>query len=72
MRGLLWGAAILVFWDPARPAGATLLCTIMLAVMVGSFFTLSPCRMVFVVNLGCLVSAALAGLVVNEGTFRAR
>jgi signal transduction histidine kinase len=36
VRGLLWGAAILVFWDPARAAGA-----IMLAVMVGSFFTLS-------------------------------
>jgi len=69
LRGVLWGAVILVFWDPARPAGETLLCSVLLAVMVGSFFTLSPCRMVFLVNLACLISAALAGLVVSEGTF---
>src|SRR5258708_4575773 len=43
-HGLVWGSVVPVFWDAANPANQAILCTIILGVMVRSFFMLSPLR----------------------------
>lgn len=56
-HALVWGGAVVVFWDAANAANQAVLCTIVLAVMVSYFFFLAPC---FQVLLAALI--AIAGI----------
>ena len=61
-RGAIWGSLIATFWSGATPAGHAVLCAMVLGTMVGSFYALAPCRIVFGVNLAATVLSVLAGL----------
>jgi two-component system cell cycle sensor histidine kinase PleC len=64
-RGVVWGSLIGAFWSGATPAGQALLCTMVLGIMVSSFYALVPCRLVFGTNLGAMVVTVLAGLTLS-------
>ena len=67
VRGAIWGSLIAAFWSSAMPAGRAVLCAMVLGTMVGSFYALAPCRVVFGVNLAATVLSVLAGLVSAGG-----
>ena len=56
-HGVMWALIIPVFWDAHNAVNEALICTNILGVMVGAFYTLSPCRSVFLANLGAMVLA---------------
>jgi two-component system cell cycle sensor histidine kinase PleC len=66
-HGLVWGSVVPVFWDAANPANQAILCTIILGVMVGSFFMLSPVRAVFAANLLSVVALAEITFLIKGG-----
>jgi len=69
-RGTIWGFLIGMFWSSATPAGQALLCTMVLGIMVSSFYALAPCRFVFGSNLCATVLSVLASLAaVGDGAF---
>src|SRR5690242_15567570 len=71
-RGAIWGSLIGTFWAGATPAGQLLLCTLVLGVMVSSFYALAPCRIVFATNLGAILLSVIGSLVaVGGGPFAA-
>jgi len=67
IHGLVWGSIVPVFWDPANPANQAILCTIILGVMVGSFFMLSPVRSVFAANTLSVVALAEITFLIEGG-----
>ena len=72
VRGAIWGSLIGTFWTGATPAGQLLLCTLVLGVMVSSFYALAPCRIVFATNLGAIVLSVIGSLAaVGAGSFAA-
>jgi two-component system cell cycle sensor histidine kinase PleC len=59
-----------MFWSSTTPAGQALLCTMVLGIMVSSFYALAPCRVVFGANLCATVLSVLASLwAVGDGAF---
>ncbi len=54
-HGLVWGSLVPTFWDGSNPTNESILCTLVLGVMVGSFFMLSPVRAVFAANIIAVV-----------------
>ena len=70
VRGAVWGSVIASFWTTATPAGQLLICTVLLGVMVSSFYTLAPCRIVFATNLSAIVLSIIVSFVaVGAGVF---
>ena len=67
VRGAIWGSLIAIFWSGATPAGRAVLCAMVLGTMVGSFYALAPCRVVFGINLATTVASVLAGLATARG-----
>lgn len=67
IHGLVWGSVVPVFWDAANPANQAILCTIILGVMVGSFFMLSPLRSVFAANTLSVVALAEITFLIEGG-----
>lgn len=61
LHGVVWALVIPVFWDAHNPVNQALICTNILGVMVGSFYSLSPSRVVFVLNIVGMVLASLVG-----------
>ncbi len=55
VHAMVWGGAVIVFWDAANAANQAVLCTIVLAVMVSYFFFLAPS---FPVLLAALMTIA--------------
>ena len=66
-HGLIWGGALIVFWDPSSAANQAVLCTIVVGVMVSYFFFLSPCLPVLLVALATVSATAWVGLVGGPG-----
>jgi signal transduction histidine kinase len=67
VHGLVWGGALIIFWDASNPANQAVLCTIVVGVMVSYFFFLSPCFPVLLVALATLSATAWAKLVGGPG-----
>ncbi len=67
-HGVIFGIVIWAFWDPTRPIGEVLVSTLVLGTMVGAFFQLAPCRIVFAVNLFSLVLTSMVGFAFGGGT----
>jgi len=66
-HGLVWGSVVPIFWNSTNATNESILCTIVLGVMVGSFFMLSPVRAVFAANLLAVVGVAEIAFVVKGG-----
>lgn len=66
-HGIIWSLAIPVFWDAQNPVNQALICTNILGVMVGGFYSLSPWRPVLVANLGGMLVACWASFAFENG-----
>jgi len=67
-NALMWGGAIIVFWEPANAANQAVLCTIVLAVMVSYFYTLAPCLPALTAALTALFAVTWLQLLIGGGT----
>ena len=67
IHGFIWGSLVPVFWDAHNPTNQSILCTLILGVMVGSFFMLSPVRVVFAANLVALTGVAETTFLFKDG-----
>jgi len=66
-HGLVWGSVVPIFWSSTNATNESILCTVILGVMVGSFFMLSPVRTVFAANLLAVVGVAEVTFLVKGG-----
>jgi signal transduction histidine kinase len=66
-HGIVFGLVVWTFWDATRPVGQALICTLVLGTMVGAFYSLAPCRIVFAVNLFSLVLTSIFGFAIGGG-----
>jgi signal transduction histidine kinase len=66
-HALIWGSAVIVFWDASNPANQAVLCTIVVGVMVSYFFFLAPCFPVLLTALATLSATAWIQLLVGGG-----
>ena len=67
-HGLVWGSLVPTFWDGSNPTNESILCTLILGVMVGSFFMLSPVRTVFAANIIAVVGVTEVTFLLEGGT----
>ncbi|MGZ5999289.1 MAG: sensor histidine kinase [Rhizomicrobium sp.] len=67
-HGLVWGALVPTFWNATNPTNESILCTIILGVMVGSFFMLSPVRAVFAANIIAVVGVTEITFILEGGS----
>jgi signal transduction histidine kinase len=70
-HGIIWGLVVWTFWDPLRPVGQALICSMILGTMVGAFYTLAPCRIVFATNLVSLLVTSVVGFAFGGGALAA-
>jgi two-component system, cell cycle sensor histidine kinase PleC len=67
-HGLIWGLAVVLYWDADNPANQAILCTIVVGVMVSYFATLAPSFPVLIGALASLGGVAWTQIIVGGGT----
>jgi signal transduction histidine kinase len=66
-HGLIWGLAVVLYWDADNPANQAVLCTIVVGVMVSYFATLAPSFPVLMAALASLAGAAWFQIIAGGG-----
>ena len=66
-HGLIWGLAVVLYWDAANPANQALLCTIVLGVMVSYFATLAPSFPILISGLASLCGVSWLQVTLGGG-----
>ena len=66
-HGVVWGSAVVLYWDAGNPANQAVLCTIVVGVMVSYFFFLAPSLPVLVPGLVVLSGIAWLQLLAGGG-----
>ena len=67
-HAFVWGAALVLFWDPANPANQVVLLTMIMGVMVSYFATLAPCFPVLIAALATISGASWLSVALSGGT----
>ena len=67
-HGLIWGLAVVLYWDASNPANQAILCTIAVGVMVSYLATLAPSFPTLMGALASLGGVAWLQLIVGGGT----
>jgi two-component system cell cycle sensor histidine kinase PleC len=67
VHGAMWALLVPIFWDAHNPTNQAFICANLLGTMVGSFYSLSPCRAVFAANLAALVVTSLIAFAFSGG-----